>query len=109
MLARNDRTALFDQRSEVADSVIQDRFAAYAGEEVGAAGLHLRKIQQVMDEGFHAFRAFDDEVDELIRVALKLTSVTLGQELGVDRDGAQRLLQIVAGDVRKLLQLLVGT
>src|SRR5216684_1116494 len=34
--------------------------------------------------------------------------VTLGEELSVNRHRAQRLLQIVAGDVRELLQLLVG-
>ena len=57
---------------EIADGVVEGVVAARAREEVGAAGIHARKVQQIVDQLLHAFRAFHDEVDELVRIAREL-------------------------------------
>ena len=108
-LAGNDRAAFLYQRMKVPDGIVQGLVATHLHEEIRASGFHPRKIQQVVDQPLHAFRALHDEVDELIRIALKLPLIALCQQLSVDRHRAQRLLQIVTGDVCKLLQLFVGT
>ncbi len=66
-----------------------------------------RVLQQVVNQLLHPFGAVDGEADELLRVAVELVLVALGQELRVVRDHAQRLLKIVGGHVGELLQLLV--
>ena len=52
-------------------------------------------------------RAVDGEADELVGVVVELAPVAAGEELGVARHHAQRLLQVVRGDVGELLELRV--
>ena len=41
-------------------------------EEIGTAGIHARKIEEIVDQLLHAFRPFHDEFDELVGVAGEL-------------------------------------
>lgn len=66
------------------------------------------EVEQVVDEGLHAVRPVDREVDVLVGPAVELPSVAPLEELGEAGDLAQRLLQVVGGHVRELLQLGVG-
>ena len=82
--AREHSPTFFDQRVEIPDRVTESLVAIHPREVIGAAGIHARKVQQIVDQLLHAFRAFDDEVDELVRVAGELPLVTLGEKLRVD-------------------------
>ena len=53
-------------------------------------------------------RPADDEGDVLIRFRVQLVGVLSLQHLAVERHHAQRLLQIVTGGIRELIQIVVG-
>ena len=65
-------------------------------------------VEQVVDERLHPLRAVDGELDVLVRALVELAAVAALEHLGEARDLAQRLLQVVRGDVGELLELLVG-
>ena len=79
--------------------------------EVSASSLPLRPDarigQQVLDQALHAAGAVDGEGDELVGVGVQPSLVASRQQLRVARHHAQRLLQIVRGDVGELAQFLV--
>ncbi len=64
--------------------------------------------QQVVDQPLHPLGAVHGEVDVLPAAVVELVGVALLQELAERRDLAQRLLQVVRGDVGELLELGVG-
>ncbi len=66
------------------------------------------EVQKVVDEDLHTVRAVDRVFDVLIGPGVQLATVAALEELGEAGDLPQRLLQIVGGDVRELLQLGVG-
>ena len=63
--------------------------------------------QQVLDQPLHAAGAVHREGDELVGIGVELALVAPGQQLRVAGHHAQRLLQVVRGDVGELPQLLV--
>ena len=67
-----------------------------------------REGQQVVDQVLHPPRAVDGEADVLVGARVELASVALLEQLAEARDLAQRLLQVVRGDVGELLELGVG-
>ena len=67
-----------------------------------------RERQQVVDQVLHALGAVHGEPDVLVRARVELAAVALLEQLAERRDLAQRLLEVVRGDVRELLELLVG-
>ena len=64
--------------------------------------------QQVVDQSLHALGAVDGELDVLVGALVELPAVAALQELAEAGDLAQRLLQVVAGDVGELLEIAVG-
>ncbi len=75
--------------------------------ELVGLGLDPRVREQVLDHLLHLLRAVDDEVDVPVGPLVDLALVPPLQELGEARDRPERLLQVVRGDVRELLELLV--
>ena len=69
---------------------------------------HARERQQVVDQVLHAPRAVDGEADVLVGARVELAAVALLEQLAEARDLAQRLLEVVRGDVGELLELGVG-
>ena len=63
--------------------------------------------QQILDQPLHAAGPVHREGDELVGIGVQLALVAPGQQLRVAGHHAQRLLQIVRGDVGKLPQFLV--
>ena len=61
--------------------------------------------EQVVDQALHAVHAVDREPDELVRVRVELALVAARQQLHVARHHAQRLGEVVRGDVGELLQV----
>src|SRR6185503_2444023 len=76
--------------------------------ELRTLGAYARVGEQVLDQLLHARRAVDDVGHELVRVLVELALVAAPEELGVARHHAQRLLQVVRGDIGELLELGVG-
>ncbi len=64
--------------------------------------------QQILDHVLHAAGGIHGKADELVGVAVQPTHVALGQQVEKTGDLAQRFLQVVRGDVGKLLKLGVG-
>ena len=69
---------------------------------------HAREREQVVDQVLHPPRAVDGEADVLVGALVELAAVALLEQLAEARDLAQRLLQVVRGDVGELLELGVG-
>ena len=67
-----------------------------------------RERQQVVDQLLHALGAVDGELDVLVGALVELARVALLEHLAEARHLAQRLLEVVRGDVRELLELGVG-
>ena len=70
-------------------------------------GLDAGVREQVLDYLLHLVRAVDDELDVPVGPLVERVPVPPRQELGEARDRPEGLLQVVARDVRELLQLLV--
>src|SRR6185437_12697613 len=62
---------------------------------------------EVFDEGLHPVRGLREIVQVDIPVTVELFTILLLEQLYKTRDGAQRFLQIVGGDIRELLQLFI--
>ena len=69
---------------------------------------HAREVEQVVDQLLHPLGAVDREGDVLVGALVELPLVAALEHLGEARDLAQRLLEVVRGDVGELLELLVG-
>ena len=66
------------------------------------------ELEQVVDQVLHPAGAVDGELDVAVGALVELARVAPLEHLGEARDLAQRLLQVVRGDVGELLELLVG-
>src|SRR5574341_1244391 len=105
----SDRGARFlDRGAQVEQRPAQRRFARHRPELL-ALGADARVGEQVLDQLLHARGAVDDVGHELARVALEAALVAPAEELRIARHHAQRLLQVVRGDVGELLQLRVAS
>ena len=69
---------------------------------------HPGEGQQVVDQLLHALGAVDGELDVLVGPLVELPLVAALEQLAEARHLAQRLLQVVGGDVGELLQVGVG-
>ena len=67
-----------------------------------------RELEQVVDQLLHPLGAVDRELDVAVGALVELARVAALEHLREARDLAQRLLQVVRGDVGELLELLVG-
>ena len=56
----------------------------------------------------HPNGAFNHVTDVVVGVGAELTPVRLGEELGEAAHHAERLLQVMGGDVGELLELGIG-
>ena len=65
-----------------------------------------RELEQVVDQLLHPLGAVDGELDVAVGALVELALVAALEHLGEARDLAQRLLQVVRGDVGELLELL---
>src|SRR5215217_2141653 len=74
----------------------------------GGRAPHAGELEQVVDQLLHPLGAVDGERDVAVGALVELALVAPLEHLGEARDLAQRLLQVVRGDVRELLELLVG-
>ena len=66
---------------------------------------HPAERQQVVDQRLHPLGAVDGELDVLVGPVVQLARVAALQQLAEARHLAQRLLQVVRGDVGELLEL----
>ena len=78
------------------------------GPEAGGRAPDPAEREQVVDQVLHAFRAVDGEGDVLVGALVELPRVPALEHLAEARHLAQRLLQVVGGDVGELLELGVG-
>ena len=110
------RTGGRSPRGHVApdSSIAAARFAAARGRRASPRrrALVLRgdpadagERQQVVDQVLHALGAVDGELDVLVGALVELALVAPLEQLAEARDLAQRLLQVVRGDVGELLEL----
>src|SRR3954447_1194958 len=98
---------LLDRRAQIGDGALERRLEGH-GLELLALGADPRVGEQVLDQLLHARRAVDHVVHEFAPVAVELVAVAPREQLRVRGHHAQRLLQVVRGDVCKLLELGVG-
>ena len=75
------------------------------GSLLAPAAPDAREREQVVDQHLHPLGAVDGEVDVLLAALVELVGVARLQRLAEARDLAQRLLQVVRGDVGELLEL----
>ena len=104
---RDGGLALLDRPRQVRAHALDEQPAV----DVDVRLLHApdaRERQQVVDQVLHAGRAVDGEPDVLVGARVELPAVALLQQLAEARDLAQRLLEVVRGDVGELLELGVG-
>ena len=106
-VAGDARGRLVDRRLEVGNRARQ-RLLQLHRLEILVSGADPRVGEQVLDQLLHARRAVHDVAHELARVGSELVAVAPAEKLRVARYHAQRLLQVVRGDVRELLQLRVA-
>ena len=66
---------------------------------------HPAVLEQVVDQRLHPLGAVHGELDVLVGPGVQLARVAALQQLGEARHLAQRLLQVVRGDVGELLEL----
>src|SRR5438445_6553212 len=66
------------------------------------------KGEQILNQSLHPLGAVHRVVDVFVGLFVEFSLVAFGQELGVGRNHAQRLLQVVRIDVGKLLQSRTG-
>ena len=71
-------------------------------------GPDARIGQQILDQPLHAAGPVHRERNKLIGIGVQFALVAPGKQLRVAGHHAQRLLQIVRGNVGKLPQFLVG-
>ncbi len=103
----HQRPAFFDGAAQIDERALQGLFTGGI-EQVSSLGPHPRVGQQVLDQPLHAAGAVHRERNKLIRIGVQFALVAPGKQLGVAGHHAQRLLQIVRGDVGKLAQFFVG-
>ena len=106
-IVRDDGAALLERRRERDEHLPEDGFAVHGGRLAGAGAGDARVDQQVAKQHLHPPGAIYREADELVGLLAELAAVPLLEHLAIDRDHAQRLLEVVARDVRELLQVLV--
>jgi hypothetical protein len=70
---------------------------------------YLGKVQQVTHQKFHPARARRNKIKEVAGVSGQVLSVSLSKEFTVDLDAPQRFLQVVAGGISELLEVLIGS
>src|SRR6185312_1253501 len=100
------RAALVDYLGEARERLAQH---VVAGDDrlLGRAAPDAREREQVVDQLLHALGTVDREGDVLPAALVELVAVALLDQLAEARDLAQRLLQVVRGDIGELLQLRV--
>src|SRR6266852_9317253 len=67
----------------------------------------LPQLTHAFEKGLHPLSAFNRVADELIGILAELAFVLPGKELGIARDHAERLLEVVGSRVREVLEVLV--
>ena len=70
-----------------------------------ALATHAREGEQVVDQHLHPLGAVAGELDVLVGALVELAGVAALQQLAEARHLAQRLLQVVRGDVGELLEV----
>jgi hypothetical protein len=63
--------------------------------------------EQILDQLLHALGAVERKFDVFLGLFVARAFVVLGQQLGVGRDHAQRLLQVVRGNIGELRQIFI--
>ena len=91
---------------EVVEDVLDERVRVDIGELHGGAP-RAGVGEQVVDQRLHPLDAADGEADEPVGVLVELAVVAAGEQLDEPGDHPQRLLKVVRGDVRELLEVLV--
>ena len=66
---------------------------------------HSTEGQQISDQPLHPLRPVDREGDVLLAALVQLAAVTLLEQLAEARHLAQRLLEVVRGDIGELLEV----
>ncbi len=108
--SRDDCAAFLDQRMKVPNHIVQ----RLRRNSCSRRNPHLwrppvRKSSRSWISLSMRSRAFHDEADELIGIALETAPGNACSEAERNRHRSERLPQIVIGDIRKLLQLFVRT
>src|SRR5260221_3708868 len=98
---------LLDGAAQVADRLVE-RWLHLDRQELLAAGADARVGKQVLDQLLHARGDLDHEAHDLLGVAVEPVAVATLYQLRIARHHAQRLLQVVRGDVGELLELGIG-
>ena len=93
-----------DRRLHPAERVAHELLAV-DGPDAVLLRARPRVGEQVVDQALHAVHAVDRELDELVRIRVQLAAVTARQQLHVAGHHAQRLGEVVRGDVGELLQV----
>ena len=105
-IVRHQRAAFLDGAAQIDERLLQRLFAGGI-EQLLSLCPDARIGQQILDQPLHAVGAVHGERNELVGIGVQLALVAPGQKLRVAGHHAQRLLQIVRGDVGKLPQFLV--
>src|SRR5690606_20808247 len=97
-------------RYGLAEVLQQQRVGAFEVDraQVALAPADARVVQEIVNQALHAVRAVDGEVEIGLAGLVHLVRIALGKQLHEAAHLAQGLLQIVGGDVGKLLELLVA-
>ena len=107
-IVRHQRAAVLDGAAQIHQRLLQRLFAGGI-EQLLSFCPDARIGQQILDQPLHAAGAVDGEGDEFVGIGVQLALVAPGQQLRVTGHHAQRLLQVVRGDVGKLPQFLIRT
>lgn len=96
-----------DRPREIKENLREHRARVRRLERPAGRG-HAGKGEQILDLRLHPGAAVDDEVDILARGPVEPIPVPPHEELRERDDRPERLLKIVAGNVREPLEILVG-
>ena len=99
----NQGTTVLNGHFQIVDRSCQDGLAV-SGCELVATPAHAGIGQQVVDEGSHPLGPIHRVADEFVGVRIESPLVAFGQQLHVARNHPKRLLQVMRGNVRELLQ-----
>ncbi len=100
-------TAFRDRRLQIPQRGAQRCPAVHQSRSVEIVADH-RVFEQIAQECLHSSGATHDPADEFLGPRIELALVLSREQLGVNGDHSERLLQVMASHIGKLLKVLIG-